>query len=122
MISVESITKKAVEAYMSESRALKAQASTSSSNMEYVGDNTLVEDYADNTEGQSNGALDTPVIQVDKISSSSVGVPQKIDRENSGKESEVAESTGKVPEETAQLPQELMDQVRTFNTLLHDDI
>ena len=115
MISVETITKKAVETYLSESKNLQTQVSGSASNIDYLAEGDAGETN-EKEESQSTRTMDTPIIQVDK-SSSSLIVAQQKDGGDSARGSG-AEASGsqaqvdlEVPEEAARISPEIVEQV-----------
>ena len=118
---MESITKKAVETYLSESKSLQTQQSTSVSNIDYLAED-VAEDMAEKDEGRGSRAAETPVIQVDK-SICSIGVPQKgnedtqVDNDKGNTDTrcsvEQLEESAQQLQERSQLSQEMLQQVST---------
>lgn len=123
VISAEAITTQAVEAYLSESKALQTQASTSASNIDCLGEEGA-EDEVEGEEGTISGtdpAAATPTVLVTKSSSSLCGIRKGeedvlMSRSRGASETRGSEVQldGQAPEEAAQISQDLMEQVSYY--------
>ena len=112
VISVETITKRAVETYLSESKNLQTQISGSASNINYLAEGDAGK-TSEKEESQSARTMDTPIIQVDKISSSLTGEQQKDGGDSAigtGAEASGSQAQVEVPE-AAHISSEIVEQV-----------
>jgi len=113
---VESVTKKAVETYLSEFKSLQTQPSAgSASNIDYLAVEGDTGQTNDKDECRSARTTDTPIIQVEKSSSSCIIGAQPDDAEEDiGSDNEGGSGSQgqlEVPVEASHLTPVVMEQV-----------